>query len=273
MNKKQWLLIIAAIISVILIYSLPKIVIDNEKEEISESSESNKSVESAESDVHASELDSSVIAALGQIKNELNDSEDNEKKSIFADSLAERYLKLRQFDSAIFYASMSLSLNEGGEGKKKLADIYYEAMTFSVDPEVADRLGNSARNIYEALLEEQPERIDLMNKVAMTYIVSDSPMKGITMLREVLEKDPDNEDAIFNLGVLSIQSGQYDKGVQRFSRLVQIDSSNIKAYYYLGMCLKETGKTEEAREVLNQALDIESNPEVTASINALLKEL
>ena len=273
MNKKQWLLIAVAIICVILIYSLPKIVIDNEKDELTENTAADKSVDSTGSNVHANDLDSAVIAALGKIKNDLNDSDDNKKKSIFADSLAERYLKLRQFDSAILYASMSLSLNEKIEGKENLANIYYEAMTFSIDAEVADRLGSSARNIYQALLEEQPERIDLMNKMAMTYIVSDSPMKGITMLRKVLEKDPDNEDAIFNLGVLSIQSGQYDKGVQRFSRLIQLDSTNIKAYYYLGMCLKEIGNSKEAREVLNQALELESNEEVTASINALLKEL
>jgi tetratricopeptide (TPR) repeat protein len=187
--------------------------------------------------------------------------------------LAESYVALREFDSAIYYGNQALRLSGSDESKENLADIYYEAMSFSLDQNSATNLGNSAREIYEGLLEGQSGRLDLMNKMAMTYVVSEAPMKGIMMLRQVLEKDANNEDAIFNLGVLSIQSGQYDKGVQRFQKLIEIDSTNVKAYYFLGLCLKESDKPAEAKVILNKALSLGDNEEVIASINALLQEL
>ena len=59
---------------------------------------------------------------------------------------------------------------------------------------------------------------DAKIKTAVEIITSGkgSPMKGITLLKEVLEEDENNTEALYYLGVFSIQSGQFDKGIGRF---------------------------------------------------------
>jgi tetratricopeptide (TPR) repeat protein len=276
MNKKQWLLIAIALILVVFLYSLPKIVIDNDAQE-AEALVDNETGEDTGQDssfnTHSISADTSLSASIGRIKSAYELADNKKKKSIFADSLAKAFAGLRDFDNAIMFGKEALKADPSVERKESLAEIYYEAMTFSLDPENGRELGRMSRELMEGLLKEQPDRFDLMNKVAMTYVVSETPMKGIMMLRTVLEKDPDNTDAIFNLGVLSIQSGQYDKGVERFQRLTEIDPSNVKAWYYLGFCLKETGDAAEARLALEKAAELDADPEVQASINALLQEL
>lgn len=276
MNKKQWLLIAAALVLVVFLYSLPKIIIDNDAEQAESLVESGNTTQVEQDsgfNTHSIVADTSLSASIERIKSAYELAENKKKKSIFADSLAQAFAGMRDFDNAIMFGKEALKADPSMERKEQLAEIYYEAMTFSLDPENGVELGRLSRELMEGVLKEQPERYDLMNKVAMTYVVSETPMKGIMMLREVLEKDPDNADAIFNLGVLSIQSGQYDKGVERFRRLSEVDPSNVKAWYYLGYCLKETGDVVSARSALEKAAELDADPEVEASINALLQEL
>lgn len=276
MSKKQWLLIGAAIILLVFLFTLPKIIIDNDADTIAElESEKSDTIvsEQEKNGPHSILADSLYDSKVEKFKSSYQLAENKKKKSIFADSLAQAYSEMRDFDNAIIFGKQALELNETSENKESLANIYYEAMTFSLNMDDAGKMGAQARDLMEALLEEQPRRFDLMNKMAMTYVVSEAPMKGIMMLREILEEDPDNVDAIFNLGILSIQSGQYDKGVERFVKLTQIDSSNVRAWYYLGLCLKEIGEVDRAIKVLEKASALDADPEVQASINALLEEL
>ena len=276
MNKTQWLLVTAAIVLVVFLFSLPKIIIDNDAEEaesLVEGSTQSEVQQDSSFNSHSMAADTSIAASVGRLKSGYELAENKKKKSIFADSLAKAFAGLRDFDNAIMFGKEALKTDPSSEREEVLAEIYYEAMTFSLEPENGRELGRLSRELMEGLLKEQPERYDLMNKVAMTYVVSETPMRGIMMLREVLQKDPENIDAIFNLGVLSIQSGQYDKGVERFQRLIEIDPSNVRAWYYLGFCLKETGDAVNARSALEKAKELDADPEVEASINALLQEL
>lgn len=276
MSSKQWLLAISAIILVIALFLLPMNVIDNDLEEV-ENTEVTESHDDDDhdhaEDVHHVELDSSSGQKLQTFRSDFENASEIEKKSIFADSLAELYAGLRNYDSAIYYAEVLNDLINSPQSKEKLADFYYESMSMALAPEDANDKGSKARALYTELLEEQSGRLDLMNKMAMTHIVSEAPMRGIQMLREILEIDENNEDAIFNLGVLSIQSGQFDKGAERFKKLTQLDDTNVEAWYFLGLCLKETGQSKEAKEALEKGLSLNANPEVNASIETLLKEL
>lgn len=106
----------------------------------------------------------------------------------------------------------------------------------------------------------------------MTYVATETPMKGITMLREVVEKDPNNEMANFNLGILSIQSKQYEKAVPRFEKIVEMNPENWKARFYLGIAFKESGKKEKAKEQFELVKKLEQDPEVINIVDGYLKE-
>lgn len=75
---------------------------------------------------------------------------------------------------------------------------------------------------------------------------TDSPMKGIKLLKEVIEEDPNNESALYYLGNFSIQSGQYDKAVLRFESLVKINPEHYEARYLLGYSFEMLKDTNSA---------------------------
>jgi tetratricopeptide (TPR) repeat protein len=276
MRKKQWLIVIIAVIVGGVLYTFPKYVIDNDSESgIPENDDISSKSPISENDEasHSIKKDSSDIVSINSLKLKLERETNNEKKFTFADSLASAYQISREFDSAIHFAKVALELGKSDLAKEKLGNVYFDAMSFSLNLQNTQAYGNKARSIYEGLLEGQTDRLDLKTKIAMTFIASENPMNGIMMLREVLEEDPNNLEATMNLGMLSIQSGQFDKAVGRFEKAVKLNPTNVQAWYYLGYSHKELGNADKAIEALNKAKSLDADPEVQASVEDLLKDI
>jgi tetratricopeptide (TPR) repeat protein len=107
----------------------------------------------------------------------------------------------------------------------------------------------------------------------MTYVDTPTPMKGITLLREVIEQEPTYIPALFNLGILSIKSNQFGKGQERFAQILKLDPTNYKAALNLGFCLAQLDKKEEAKKVLKEVVAKSKNPEETKAAKELLAEM
>ena len=107
----------------------------------------------------------------------------------------------------------------------------------------------------------------------MTYVDTPTPMKGITLLREVIEQEPTFVPALFNLGILSIKSNQFGKGQERFTQILKLEPTNYKAALNLGFCLAQLDKLDEAKKVLRMVLDKSKDPEETKAAQELLAEM
>ena len=142
-----------------------------------------------------------------------------------------------------------------------------------MEKEEANTYSEKAGYYYELLLKDDPSRLDIKNKLAMTYISSANPMQGITLLREILEADPENENGLFNMGILAIQSGQYERASERFKNLVSLYPQNLQGQFYLGLCYFELGKRDNARRQFELVKSMEDDPAVLATIDGYLKEL
>jgi tetratricopeptide (TPR) repeat protein len=93
------------------------------------------------------------------------------------------------------------------------------------------------------------ERVE--EAVALINEGKESPMTGITMLKEVLEKDPNHSGALYNLGMMSFQTGQYDKAVERFDVLLSNRPDWEEVKFARGRSLLFTGDTAKALEDLH----------------------
>ena len=126
MKKKQWLLIAAAISLVIFLFSLPKIVIDNDANEVEgivDESLPDSSSQNSEFNAHSLSADTSLNDRIEGLKSDYQLAENKKKKSIFADSLAKAFAQLRDFDNAIMFGKEALEASPSAIYKESLADI------------------------------------------------------------------------------------------------------------------------------------------------------
>ena len=285
------MVIAAAIILVVVLFSLPKVIIDKDKQASFAGSEATANrdtpaggAEAADGHLHESEESAASAAhktaspeALSKLKALLADYRQQKSpadRAKLAEELAVQYTAISKFDSAGYYYEQVAAMKPGETIYQKAADQYYEAFTFAANEERSKTLGAKARGLYDKVLQNNPANLDAKTNLAMTYIAAgEQPMQGVQLLREVISTDPNNEKALFNLGILSIQSGQYDKAVDRFRHLIEVNPQHIQGNFYLAVCLAETGKKEEAKRVFTAAKKLDNNPEFQASIDTELDKL
>lgn len=270
-------MIASAALLVLLIFNLPKVVVDNDPDELSNSQEpaSSESTDSrpAPTNTHDLELPEDSQENIKILKEKLAASKNIEKSIIFADSLAKLYLSVSKYDSAAKFVEIIAENIPNAENWQRAGDTYYEAFSFAMDANKRAEMGAKAREYYEKVLEESPNRLDIKNNLAMTYLSTSSPMQGIMMLREILEQDPKNEKALFNMGALSMQSNQYDKAIERYSKLVELYPENTQARFFLGVSYMETGQKDKAKEQFIKVKELDDDPQVQATVDSYLEDI
>lgn len=265
MLKTRIILIVVSAAIVWLLFLLPKVVVENKGQMDGEEQEG---VE----DPHTT-TPAALRASINSLNAQYLKASGNEKSAIFADSLAGMYNKAGQFDSAAWFAEKAASFFKSKESLIKAGNSYYDAYTFALDPKKQNEMAEKTRSFLGQVLEADPSNLDAKSKIAMTYLSSQNPMQGITMLREVLEQDPTNEQALFNMGMLAIQSGQYDRAVERLSNLVSIYPNHVQGQLLLGVAYLNTNKKEKAREQFELVKKLDNDPAVQAAADSYLKDL
>jgi len=267
--KKRLLLAGACIVAVVILFQLPKVVVENEG-----LANSVPSADSIAADINAHvDAPAEVKANISLLRAKVAGSTDKEKKAIFADSLASLYASVSRFDSAAWFAEESSAYFNNVFGWQKTGDQYYQAFTLAVDGAKQQAFASKAQEYYGKVLKANPDEFTVKSKLAMTYVTSSNPMQGIMMLREVLAKDPKNELALFSLGMLSVQSGQNDKAVERLNKLVAINPDNIQAQLLLGVALMNLGEKVKARAQFEKVKKMDQDPAVQSTADSYLNDL
>jgi len=250
-----------------LLYNLPKVVVDTKNEQVSRDSVSEKQ------QFHQSEVTPEDKERISNLKSELKKAENREKSSIFADSLAETFRSVNQWDSAAYYLGLQAQEKPSVENLLKAGEAYFQAQGFAVNPNDGEDLGAKARKFFDEVLKNNPGDLDTKTRKALTYVASSNPMQGIVLLQEVLEQDPDNELALFNMGMLSMQSSQWEKAVERFEKLITVNPENSKAHFYLAVSFMQVNENDSARVHFLRVKQLDKDPEVQANVDSYLKDL
>lgn len=275
-----------------LLFSLPKVIIDKDKNndfsgaaatanrDKAAAGEDHEGHGHAEGEGHEQETAAHVEATpeqlneLAALRRQYGQEKDPAKQTKLAGELAAKYTAVSKYDSAGFYYEQVAAVRPGEKIFQKAADQYFEAFSFAATEDRAKQLGAKARSLYDKVLKNNPANLDAKTNMAMTYIaLGESPMQGVSLLREVINTDPNNQKALFNLGILSIQSGQYDKAAERFRHLTEVNPKHVQGTFYLAVSLAQTGKKEEAKQVFNRARKLDADPQFQASIDSELAKL
>ncbi len=248
MTKGQIVLVVVALALALLLFQLPKSVVENER------------VAEVADTVHTMNRPVVVAAKISRLKSYWKRAENTRKKTKFADSLAVLYLDYQMIDSAIWFIE-SMNRSETDQGEYRAAELYYTAFRRAPSREKAKEIGDQAGKMLEDLLEQDPENSSLKVMLGMTMVTTENPMQGVQMLRDVVAKDPENREAILNLGILSLQSGQYAKAEERFSRLLDLNPADQEALFYRGLSLIEL-RDPEGRRIMEVLFTESENPAI-----------
>ena len=269
MRKTRIILIVVAAILIAGIYLLPKSVVENENQMQQE--ESGPGLEQP-ANPH-NQTPAATRKDINRLRTRYLTALSEEKNAIFADSLVGLYSQAGLFDSAAWYAEKAATFFKTDESLLKAGNAYYEAYSFAIDRDKQTVQAEKTREYYGKILDKNPGNLEVKTKMAMTYLSSGSPMKGITMLREVVAADPKNELALFNMGMLSVQSGQYGKAVEWLEKLVAVNEKHLQGQLLLGVAYMNSGNKEKARQQFEKVKKMDSDPAVLATVDSYLKEL
>jgi outer membrane protein len=275
MLKTRIFLLLFSVALVVVLFALPKVVVDNDENDVSSeaSTSAGENTSPPLSDAHQSEMNADDAILIVELRQTLELAENKEKSIIFADSLAGLYERNNLFDSAAIYREKVAMWEPGIEKWREAGEAYYEAFTYAMEAEKRKVMGLKAQEYFKKVLETEPSDLESKNRLAMTLLSTSNPMEGIMMLREIVEEDPENEQALFNLGALSMQSNQYDKAVERFEQVTALYPENIQAQFFLGVSYAETGKKKKAREQFQLVKSMDADPEVHAAADSYLEDL
>ncbi|RAI94885.1 tetratricopeptide repeat protein [Algoriphagus yeomjeoni] len=275
MKRSQLILIIIGAITVGVLYALPSVVVDNESKADGVSQE-NSPVSSDSTnpiEMHENELSPDQRLQINTLKLQIAENSSKEEMKSSTEEIAAIYQELGKYDSAGYYLSLAADQQSDLALAEKAGNAYYEAFSFALDPEKVSYTAEQTRKYLNKVLENDPTRLDLKTKVAMTYVSSSNPMQGITMLREILEQDPQNEDGLFNMGVLSMQSGQYKRATERFEELIQYHPDNLQGQFYLAVSYFEAKQNNKAKAQFEKVKTMTTDEMILGSIESYLEKL
>ncbi|ADQ18584.1 tetratricopeptide repeat protein [Leadbetterella byssophila] len=188
-------------------------------------------------------------------------------------ALAEMFFQESVFDSSAYYFEQIAIANPGVSNWLRAGDAYLQAYSLALNPAKIEDLAAKTRDAYSQALKFDPASLHAKTNSALTYVNSATPMRAISILREVLDQQPNYLPAVLALGKLSMQSGQFDKAVDRFKEVLKIDKDNIEGKMGLAYSYIELGKTNDAKVLLQEILDADIDPIVKDEVRKTLNNL
>ncbi|PIB37160.1 hypothetical protein BFP72_17975 [Reichenbachiella sp. 5M10] len=268
MSLHRWVILIGGLGLVFILFTLPKVVVDNDAIETEIADSQAEAVDES----HGFSFSAKDVERRSSLLKLLETSSGQEKSVIFADSLARLYLSYNMLDSAGYFADEILKQDSSWLGQLKAGEIYFQLFGISLSQSDLARYSHKAGECFRRVLAREYSP-DLEAKLGMTMVVSDNPMQGITVLRGILEEYPENITALYSLGLLSIQSGQYEKAIGRFEKLMTIDPTNQQAAFLLATSYFETSQYDEAGRWFENIKSTSTDPAILSSTDQYLKKL
>lgn len=133
-----------------------------------------------------------------------------------------------------------------------------------------------AKDLFERSLKINPANDSARVGIGETYLfggISDQPMTGITMIRDVVQKDSTNLYGQMALARGAMVSGQIDRAVERLVLVNRIDSSNVEAILMLAEIFERKQDKQEAASWYEKSLGVISREDVKTEIRKRIAEL
>lgn len=134
-----------------------------------------------------------------------------------------------------------------------------------------------AKDLFERSLKINDKNDSSVVGLGACYLfggISETPMEGITKVRQVIERDSSNVFALTTLGYGSILSGQYDKAIERFGKVVALQPNNLEAILQLAEIYERKADNANAIKWYSNALPlVANNPNLKTALEKRIEEL
>ena len=130
---------------------------------------------------------------------------------------------------------------------------------------------------YQILLDFQPEKVDVRNKLAMVLYRKKKFKEAEAELRIVLAAEPNNFNALDSLGLVMSQTERLKEAVPQFLLAIKANPQDVFVHYHLGQAYAGLGEMAAAGKSFSEALALANQPAAiatpTADLDAIRKAL
>lgn len=200
-------------------------------------------------------------------------------KGDLSDQQARVYRKLASFwkDSAhlllpfSYYSGMAAKLENSEKSLTFAAHNFLEGLRRQSDLPLKKWMATEAKELFEKALTINPENDSTKVGLGSCYLfgqISENPLTGIQLIREVADRNPRNPYAQLMLGIGGLESGQFDKAIERFNKVLAVDPNQLEAILGLAECYERKGDKANAVKWYTEGRKYFTETEILQEIDA-----
>lgn len=193
----------------------------------------------------------------------------NQLASFWGDSMHQHLL-------GAYYLGEAAKLENSEKNLNFAARLFLNDLVTEDNPALLKWMGLQAKALLDKSLELNPDNDSAKVGIGVCYLygnISEAPMAGIQLIRQVLEKNPHNVYAHMILGMGGIRSGQFDKAIEHFDEILKVQPDNLEAIFNLAETYDRKGDKSNAIKWYTVAKEKINVPEAKKEIEARIKAL
>jgi tetratricopeptide (TPR) repeat protein len=169
-----------------------------------------------------------------------------------------------------YYIGMASKLENSEKSLTFAAHNFLSGLRPQSNPALKRWMGEQAKELFEKALVINPLNDSSKVGLGSCYLfgnISENPMQGIQLIREVADRDTNNMYAQFMLGLGGLESGQIEKAIERLNKVAEKQPENLEAILTLADAYERKG------DKVNAVKWYEVSKKFFTGENEILKEI
>lgn len=175
-----------------------------------------------------------------------------------------------------YYTGEAAKLENSEKSLTFAARFFLENARKQQDEGLKKWMARESKQLFEKALVLAPDNDSLKVGLGSCYIygnITDNPMEGIMMIREVAQRDPSNMYAQYMLGVGGLISGQLDRAIERLTLVASKQPDNLEVQLMLAEAFERKGDHPNAVKWYESVRTHISNPEILQELDKRIQSL
>lgn len=182
----------------------------------------------------------------------------------------------RVFEPYAWYEAEAARLENSEKNLNFAAHLFLENLRTEGNPALKRWKAFQAKDLFERSLKIDPKNDSARVGLGATLLfgnISDMPMEGIRLIREVLSEDSTDSYALMTLAHGSLLSGQYDRAVEYFEKIISQRPDDLEALLLLAETQERLGNNDEAVKWYTRSLQYLPQAEIRAEVQNRIDQL
>jgi tetratricopeptide (TPR) repeat protein len=177
-----------------------------------------------------------------------------------------------------YYTAEAAKLENSEKSLTFAAQFFLDNLRKQSEPSLKAWMGLQGKELFEKALALNPNNDSAKIGLGSCYLfgnISENPMQGIMLIREVTQKDSTNMYAQFMLGMGALISGQLDRAAERLEKVAKHEPGNLEAILALADVYERKEDHPNAIRWYESGKKLVDNPEFRNEIDkriSLLKQ-